>query len=447
LIIPNGETWSSGWQPIAPGQTLTLYHNLNLPPEQIWVELWFRDVNGRLGINRAGYGGIEYQNKWFGAYWHHFTSNSVQVTRLADDKNADQILVRVWKIATPDYDSGWLDFSIGNTHINHNLGITATDLLAAVWFSGTTKGIHHYGYGTLTVGKEEHGAYWMRLTDDSIEIYRRIGDVDAEQVRVIVTRPDPPDYDSLVALGDWQAIAPGSMFTFTHNLNWSPSLMTVRADCKDDNPDGQGIHHSYAGGDVYSDTVALGSHVQNLKPNTLHVVRRADDKSCDAVRVRIWKRQPPQRQLFLPLIVLPDQQSYEIAYDDGVAEASQSYIAGNGFAVRFTPEAGGVRLLRARYYFLAPVAPIQVHVWDAQHNDLITPFNATPAGDGWFDVDLTQFNLTLNGDFYVGYLHTQDTDPTLASDLSAPDGRSYEVPWEQKNGLDYLIRVVVRPTG
>ena len=438
--------WYSDWRDINQGETLTLHHSLGLPPERLWVELWFKDTNGHGGINRAGYGGIESKGSWYGAYWHHFTADSVQVTRLPNDKMADQILVRVREIKPPDYDSGWLDFPLGNTHLDHNLGITDTDLLAAIWFSGTVKGIHHYGYGSLTAGTDEYGAYWMRLTDNSIELYRRVHDEDAEQVRVLVTKPDPPDYDSLVALGDWQDVAPGSVFTFTHNLNWNPSLMTVRADCLDTAPGGQGINHNYAGGDIYNDSIATGYHTQNLTANSLHFVRRANDMSCDRVRVRIWKRQPPQRKIYLPLMMGGGAQNeQELAYDDGSGESSQSYTTGNGFAVRFTPPAGGAKLLRARYFFLAPVAPIQVHVWDDNHADLIAPFTATPAGDGWFDVDLSASNLTVDDDFYVGFLYTQDTDPTLGADTSSPDGRSYEVPWEVKSGLDYMIRAVVSP--
>ena len=301
-LAPANGSWDSGWVDIAPGQTITLTHQLGLAPEQLWVELWFRDVDGRGGINRAGYGGLEYNGDWYGAYWHHFTADSVQVTRLPNDKMADQVHVRVWVIDPPDYDSGWMDKPIGNTHINHNLGITNTDLLAAVWFSGTVKGIHHYGYGTLTVGTEESGAYWMRLTDNSIETYRRPYDVDVEQMRVLITRPEPPDYDSLTALGDWQDVAPGSVFTFTHNLNWNPSLLMVRADCYDTADNGQGINHSYAGGDVYNDSFFIGYHTQNLTANSLRFVRRKNDVSCDRVRVRIWKR-APQRHIYLPLIM------------------------------------------------------------------------------------------------------------------------------------------------
>jgi hypothetical protein len=103
----------------------------------------------------------------------------------------------------------------------------------------------------------------------------------------------------------------------------------------------------------------------------------------------------------------------------------------------------------ARYYLNAAEDnhPIQVHVWDTDHVDLITPFTATPpAGTGWFDVDLSNHNLTVSGDFYVGFLYSeQHSDPSLGVDTSSPDGYSYEVPWIEMTGLDYMIRAVATP--
>jgi len=103
--------------------------------------------------------------------------------------------------------------------------------------------------------------------------------------------------------------------------------------------------------------------------------------------------------------------------------------------------------VRARYYLDTAAAghPIQVHVWDAAHTDLIAPFTATPpAGMGWFDVDLSGYNLTVSGDFYVGFLYSvQHSDPSVGVDTTSPDGRSYEVPWEAFAN-DFMIRAVVQ---
>lgn len=160
--------------------------------------------------------------------------------------------------------------------------------------------------------------------------------------------------------------------------------------------------------------------------------------------VGYWYGASKSYRVFLPIVLKNYASSTELTYDDGVAESSQSYTAGSGFAVLFTAPGASAKLVTARYYFIAPVAPIEVHVWDTGHNDLITPFAATPGGDGWLDVDLSSYGLTVSGDFYVGFLYTVDTDPTLGVDTSSPDGRSYEVPW-QAFGNDYMIHAVVVP--
>jgi len=292
--------WSSGWQAINRGQTITFTHNLGLPPEELGVELWFRDIDGGIGINRANYGGMEANGTWHGAFWKHLTANTIQVTRLPNDSVADQVKIRVWDAPTPDYDSGWQTIPHGNTQFNHNLGITDTELVASMWFSDTVHGIHHFSYGGLTDGSDETGAYWLRLTDNSVQVYRRPDDTNVEQVRVMVTQADPPpDYDSLIALGDWQDIAQGSAFTFTHNLNWNPNLLTVRGECYDTASGGGGINQTLAGGDELADGSFRGAHIQRLTANTLQFVRWANDTSCDRARVRIWKR---AYQVLLPVI-------------------------------------------------------------------------------------------------------------------------------------------------
>jgi len=101
-------------------------------------------------------------------------------------------------------------------------------------------------------------------------------------------------------------------------------------------------------------------------------------------------------------------------------------------------------LRRARYYFLDP-RPIEVHVWDENHTDLIAPFTANTSQDEWNDVDLSAYNITVSGDFYVGFLHLEDYRPTLGIDTTSADGRSFEVDgayWEQQVS-DYMIRAVV----
>jgi uncharacterized repeat protein (TIGR01451 family) len=150
-----------------------------------------------------------------------------------------------------------------------------------------------------------------------------------------------------------------------------------------------------------------------------------------------------RRKVYLPLVLKAYTSETELAYDDGTTETNTSWEVGKGFAVRFTPP-GQAQLLRARYYLLDP-RPTQVHVWDANRNNLITPFTANTTQDGWNDVDLSIYNITVSGDFYVGFFHLENYRPTLGVDTTFADGHSFEVDgayWEQQVS-DYMIRAVV----
>ena len=283
--------WSSGWIPVNQGQSRTLQHNLGGDPDDYGVELWFRDTSGQSGINRRGYGGLEWNNNRVGAYWHHLTTNMISVSRLADDTAADEILVRVWEVPTsPDYDSGWTSINAGQTHtFNHNLGIVAEDLTVGLWFSGPTVGIHHRGFGGMVVDSplELRGASWHNLTDNSVQVTRGADDAGVERVRVVVVEGDPPDYDS-----GWQPVSAGGFVVLPHSLSWNPTLLLVRGECYDQPPFPLqlGIHQVSAGGSHHPVFGWQGAHLQNLTSNSIEVVRGSDDLICAQVRVRIWQR-------------------------------------------------------------------------------------------------------------------------------------------------------------
>jgi hypothetical protein len=141
----------------------------------------------------------------------------------------------------------------------------------------------------------------------------------------------------------------------------------------------------------------------------------------------------------------------ELAYDDGAAETSRGVaVSGAGYAVRFTPPASGADVLRVRIYidgFWGSPAPIEIHVWDLEHEDLIAPLLVTPTTEGWLDVDLSGYSLTPTGDFHVGYVQTQaDAYPWIGFDTTTPGDRSYSVPgWSRvlPAGSNVMIRVIV----
>jgi hypothetical protein len=68
--------WSSGWVPIAQDTCRLFNHRLGGDPEDYVVELWFLDTDEGLGINRANYGGMEFQGNWHGGHWEHLTAGT-----------------------------------------------------------------------------------------------------------------------------------------------------------------------------------------------------------------------------------------------------------------------------------------------------------------------------------------------------------------------------------
>ena len=301
-------SWSSTWVPINQGETLTFSHNLGGDPDDYAVELWFwdEDADG-LGIHRRNYGGLEVDGAWFGAHWQNLTANTVQVYRQPDDATTDRVRIRVSDLPTdPDYASEWKDIDPGQTILfDHNVGITATDLTVALWFSSTARGIHHYGYGGLAVDgpQEMRGGHWHKLTNNTVLVSRHPHDTDIEQVRVLVVHGASPQYDSLADLGGWRPIAPGTAFTFDHNLNWNPDMMLVRGECYSPTVSARGgIHKWFAGGnhDWFNGGQWQGAYMRNLTSNTVAIARLPDDSVCPRVRVRVYVR---TAQVYLPLIV------------------------------------------------------------------------------------------------------------------------------------------------
>jgi len=185
----------------------------------------------------------------------------------------------------------------------HSLGQTSTDLTVGLWFSSTVGSIHHFSYGGLVQsGPLLLGAYWHNLTDNTVRVTRLADDKNVDQVRVVVTRGDPPAYDSLLDRGGWQSVAPGASVTCTHNLGVSPELLLVRSECLSPDP-ALGIHQAFAGGE-YDERISgwQGSNVQNLTENSVTVYRHAQDTVCPQVRVVVYGPSVEFR-LYLPLVV------------------------------------------------------------------------------------------------------------------------------------------------
>ena len=145
------------------------------------------------------------------------------------------------------------------------------------------------------------------------------------------------------------------------------------------------------------------------------------------------------------------QSTVEIAYDDGTASGSTSLLKGEFMAVRFSLPSGWseVKLITARYDVLAGAgSSFRVHILDSDGaTPLITPFEVTPTQTGWFDVDLSGFDLTVTDDFYIAIEFIEDENPWIGYDKTDPDGQSYygqPADWTLWEDMDIMIRAVVQ---
>lgn len=162
----------------------------------------------------------------------------------------------------------------------------------------------------------------------------------------------------------------------------------------------------------------------------------------------------------LPLITRDyDKQVTELSYDDGSFEFGFMALPGLIGAVKFDVPPG-TQVLKLKFHIWGEMPDTRVHVLDATQNSVYSRV-VTPS-PGWFEVDVSDNNVFVNGDFYVGLQWISqsadspwpegpwlgvDTDPPYNQrSYLGPEGNLFHKgsgsPDEQKE--DYMIRVVVR---
>ncbi|WP_342542411.1 S8 family serine peptidase [Paenisporosarcina sp. FSL H8-0542] len=135
----------------------------------------------------------------------------------------------------------------------------------------------------------------------------------------------------------------------------------------------------------------------------------------------------------------------EIGYDDGTEENAYAFFAaGNAWGVKMTLPAGkesaivsdGIFRFSDESWPRPGGTAFAVEVWDATGADgapgkkLAGPFSAQAKRDGtWTVVDLTEYNIEVDSDFYMVYVQTQGRTnaPGLASDTNTRNSnRNYQ---------------------
>jgi hypothetical protein len=86
--------YDSGWQTIAPGETLTLTHNVGVDVNKYLVDIQFNCPE--LGISNYRSGGDFGPSGTYGAYWRNLTTTTIKVYRYPDDWLISQVKIRIW---------------------------------------------------------------------------------------------------------------------------------------------------------------------------------------------------------------------------------------------------------------------------------------------------------------------------------------------------------------
>jgi hypothetical protein len=162
-------------------------------------------MSGGSGINQRYYGGADFginppagmsADDRVGAYWRSLTNTSITVYRRPNDIYAEEVRVRIWRIAPPDYDSGWeilaqdeaktLSHAVGGEEHAYLVDMYQYDDSISNWLNQRHLGGADFGSSPPSGYSEDDrvGAYWRSLTDSEISIYRRPQDEFANWVRI-----------------------------------------------------------------------------------------------------------------------------------------------------------------------------------------------------------------------------------------------------------------------
>ena len=151
----------------------------------------------------------------------------------------------------------------------------------------------------------------------------------------------------------------------------------------------------------------------------------------------------------------PPGGALELQYDDGTATTGYNWPnAGQGSAVRFTTPSGSAKLLQAKFFYSSlnggnqHLLRILGDNGGAPGATIFGPQAVTAPNAGWVTYDLSNANITVNGDFYVMIEYDGTNTPAFGSESTPPlNQRSWDFDgnsWTLFDSEDYLIRAVVQ---
>jgi hypothetical protein len=195
--------YDSGWVSLGAGApATTLYHRLQGDFLDYVVDMQYR--SGGSGINQRYYGGADFGATAFsgtaeddrvGAYWRSLGLETITVYRRPEDPYAEDVRVRIWRMAKPDYDSGWEPVAQGAAEtLSHNIGGNVQNYLVDMVYydiEGSHVNQRHLGGADFGANPpsgysadDRVGAYWRALNNSSVVVYRRPEDGFADWVRL-----------------------------------------------------------------------------------------------------------------------------------------------------------------------------------------------------------------------------------------------------------------------
>lgn len=120
--------------------------------------------------------------------------DSLNASLIALESRVEALETSLATIRKPDYDSGWVDKTIGGQYFVHNLGTTEVFVyvLGRFWASGYGWMVHQRSYGgdeywePFLQDWRSFGIEVLEMNENSINIFKYADDLSWQQVRVMI---------------------------------------------------------------------------------------------------------------------------------------------------------------------------------------------------------------------------------------------------------------------
>jgi len=154
-------------------------------------------------------------------------------------------------------------------------------------------------------------------------------------------------------------------------------------------------------------------------------------------------------QIPVPTTTPIASKTQELYYDDGSTEYCFANAPGGIGAVRFSVSST-YQILKLKYYITGKSKDMNIYVLNENYNILFSK-RVTPYA-GWFVVNISNYEVFVNGDFYVvaEWIYQPTEGPYIGIDNTPPHhDRSYyggvSRPSPAPRTEDYMVRCVVEP--